>query len=360
MAVLVTGGAGFIGSCFVREWLTGPDAELVVDLDKLTYAGCLESLGPARDHPRHKFAHGDICDEPLVRRLFSEHKPRAVIHFAAESHVDRSIDGPDAFLETNILGTHSLLKAALVYRWRELTKWAGRRTRFAFSTSNTDEVYGSAAPDEFSSRNDQHSASRKFPLCHGDEGSGRAPGARGINTTFGMPTLTTSCSNNYGPYQFPGEAAAAHDSQQRSAEGPAAAGLRRAAQQIRDWLHVSDHCSGIRLVLDRGVPGEVYNIGGEGPRKNLDVVHLLCDTVDRLYGPLPHGPSRGLIKYVADRPGHDRRYAIDSTKIRTQLGWKAAYDFPSGLENTVRWYHDSTDWLAVARAKYDRQRLGKG
>jgi dTDP-glucose 4,6-dehydratase len=350
MAVLVTGGAGFIGSCFVREWLAGPDPELVVDLDKLTYAGCLESLGPARDHPRHKFVHGDICDEPLLRRLFAEHRPRAVIHFAAESHVDRSIDGPDAFLETNILGTHALLKAALVH-WRELA--GPTKPAFRFLYVNTDEVYGSAAPDEFFS--ETTNIRPNSPYAATKAAAGHL--VRAYQHTFGLPTLTTSCSNNYGPYQFPEKLLPLMILNTLEGQPLPVYGD---GQQIRDWLHVADHCSGIKLVLDKGEPGEVYNIGGEGPRKNLDVVHLLCDTVDRLYGPLPHGPSRGLIKYVTDRPGHDRRYAIDSTKIRTQLGWKATYDFPSGLENTVRWYHDSTDWLAVARAKYDRQRLGKG
>ena len=352
MAVLVTGGAGFIGSCFVREWLTGPDAELVVDLDKLTYAGCLESLGSARNHPRHKFVHGDICDEPLVRRLFAEHRPRAVIHFAAESHVDRSIDGPDAFLETNILGTHALLKAALVY-WRELTGPA--KDAFRFLYVNTDEVYGSAAPDEFFS--ETTNIRPNSPYAATKAAAGHL--VRAYNHTFAMPTLTTSCSNNYGPYQFPEKLLPLMIL--NTLEGRPLP-VYGDGQQIRDWLHVSDHCTGIRLVLDKGEPGEVYNIGGEGPRKNLDVVSgsPVRHRRSPCTGRCRNGPSRGLIKYVADRPGHDRRYAIDSTKIRTHLGWKAAYDFPSGLENTVRWYHDSTDWLAVARAKYDRQRLGKG
>ena len=225
------------------------------------------------------------------------------------------------------------------------------KERFRFLYVNTDEVYGSAAPDEFFS--ETTNIRPNSPYAATKAAAGHL--VRAYQHTFGLPTLTTSCSNNYGPYQFPEKLLPlmilnAMEGRPLPVYGD---GL-----QVRDWLHVADHCSGIRLVLERGVPGEVYNIGGEGPRRNLDVVHLLCDTVDRLYGSLPHGPSRGLIRYVQDRPGHDRRYAIDSTKIRTQLGWKAAYEFPAGLESTVRWYRDNPEWLAVTRAKYDRERLG--
>ena len=348
--ILVTGGAGFIGSCYVRDWLANPDAERVVNLDKLTYAGCLESLVSVHDDRRHTFIQGDICDGERVHSLLQQHRPRAIIHFAAESHVDRSIDGPDAFLQTNILGTHELLKASLVH-WRELV--GDERERFRFLYVNTDEVYGSAAPDEFFS--ETTNIRPNSPYAATKAAAGHL--VRAYQHTFGMPTLTTSCSNNYGPYQFPEKLLPltilnAMEGRSLPVYGD--------GQQIRDWLHVADHCSGINLVLEKGIPGEVYNIGGEGPRRNLDVVHLICDTVDRVCGPLPHGPSRGLIRFVQDRPGHDRRYAIDSTKIRTQLGWKASYDFASGLEATVRWYRDNKEWIALTRAKYDRERLGKG
>jgi dTDP-glucose 4,6-dehydratase len=347
--LLVTGGAGFIGSCFVRDWFA-VSTERIVNLDKLTYAGCLESLAAARTDPRHVFVEGDICNGDLIRFLLNQYQPRAIIHFAAESHVDRSIDGPDAFLHTNITGTHELLKAAVVY-WRQQPEV--ERDRFRFLYVSTDEIYGTAGPDEFFT--EETNIRPNSPYSATKAAAGHL--VRAYQHTFGLPTVTTSCSNNYGPYQFPEKMLPlmilnAMEGRPLPVYGD--------GQHQRDWLHVADHCSGIRLALDKGALGETYNIGGEGARHNLDVVHLVCDTVDRLCGPLPHGPCRGLIQFVKDRPGHDRRYAIDPSKIRTQLGWKAQYDFPSGLEQTVRWYIDNKDWLQVTRAKYDRQRLGTG
>ncbi len=347
--LLITGGAGFIGSCFVRDWLAGSPGR-VVDLDKLTYAGCLESLAEARNDARHVFVQGDICSGELVRDLLTAHRPRAIVHFAAESHVDRSIDGPDAFLTTNITGTHELLKASLVY-WRGLAD--GDKGRFRFLYVNTDEIYGSAGPGEFFT--EQTNIRPNSPYSATKAAAGHL--VRAYQHTFGMPTLTTSCSNNYGPYQFPEKMLPlmilnAMEGRPLPVYGD--------GQHERDWLHVADHCFGIRLVLDKGTPGETYNIGGEGPRRNLDVVHLVCDAVDRHCPPLPQGTRRGLIQFVKDRPGHDRRYAIDASKIRNDLGWKAAYDFPNGLEQTIRWYIENPEWLAVTREKYNRERLGAG
>lgn len=347
--LLVTGGAGFIGSCFVREALAA-SKERIVNLDKLTYAGCLESLGAAQTDPRHAFVHGDICDGNLVRSLLAQYQPRAIVHFAAESHVDRSIDGPDLFLHTNITGTHELLKASLAY-WREQP--AENRDRFRFLYVSTDEIYGSAGPGEFFT--ETTNIKPNSPYSATKAAAGHLVGA--YQHTYGLPTVTTSCSNNYGPYQFPEKMLPlmilnALEGRPLPVYGD--------GQHERDWLHVEDHCSGIRLALGKGVPGETYNIGGEGARHNLDVVHLVCDSLDQLAPPLPQGPRRSLVQFVKDRPGHDRRYAIDPGKIRNQLGWKAKYDFPSGLKQTIAWYLDNPEWLKIARSKYDRQRLGTG
>lgn len=347
--LLITGGAGFIGSCFVRSWLRDNQAGMIVNLDKLTYAGCLDSLAEARNDPRHHFVHGDILDGDLLRLLFEQHKPRALLHFAAESHVDRSIDGPDAFLSTNILGTHELLKASLQY-WRSLAAKDAEAFRFLYVS--TDEVYGSAAPDEFFS--ETTNIRPNSPYAATKAAAGHL--VRAYQHTFHLPTLTTSCSNNYGPYQFPEKMMPLMIL--NAIEGRPLP-IYGDGQQARDWLHVEDHCQGIRLVLEKGQLGEVYNIGGEGARVNLDVIGLICDTVERQCGPLPHGSPRDLIRFVQDRPGHDRRYAIDSTKIRTQLGWVPKFDFPTGLEDTVAWYRQNGDWIrSVTKNQYDRQRLG--
>lgn len=343
--LLVTGGAGFIGSCFVRDWLT-LSKDPIANIDKLTYAGCLESLAEARVSPRHTFVHGDICDGPLIKKLFAEHKPRAIVHFAAESHVDRSIDGPDAFLTTNITGTHELLKAALIY-WRE----QNQDPKFRFLYVSTDEIYGTAGPGEFFREDTNIQPNSPYSAT-------KAAGGhlvRAYQHTFGLPTVTTSCSNNYGPYQFPEKMLPlmilnAMEGKPLPVYGD--------GQHERDWLHVRDHCSGIRLALEKGALGETYNIGGEGARKNLDVVRLVCDAVDRLCPPLPSGPRHKLIQFVKDRPGHDRRYAIDASKIKNALGWKAQYDFPTGLEDTIKWYLANKNWLEATRQKYNRERLG--
>ncbi|MBX7167890.1 MAG: dTDP-glucose 4,6-dehydratase [Pirellulales bacterium] len=346
--ILVTGGAGFIGSCFVRLAIARQDVQ-VVNLDKLTYAGNLDSLAGALDDPLHVFVHGDICDRALVDRLLDEHQPQAIVNFAAESHVDRSIDGPEAFVKTNVGGTFTLLEAARGY-WKALAD--GPRDEFRFLHVSTDEVYGSlGATGAFVETtpyapNSPYSAS-KAAADHF---------VRAYHHTYGMPTLTTNCSNNYGPYQFPEKLIPlmilnALDGKPLPVYGD---GLN-----IRDWLYVEDHCRAIQTVLDRGQPGEVYNIGGNSERTNLDVVHTICDIVDRLRPGLKHAPCRSLITRVKDRPGHDRRYAIDASKIKTQLGWEPQETFATGIEHTVRWYLENPTWVErVTSGKYQRERLG--
>jgi len=349
-SILVTGGAGFIGSNFVRQWIAEEQAPLV-NLDKLTYAGNLDSLALVADDPRYTFVEGDIGDGPLVSRLLEEHRPRAVINFAAESHVDRSIDGPAAFVQTNVVGTFRLLEAARRY-WCELAE--PDRDAFRFLHVSTDEVYGSLGPNgKFTeitpyAPNSPYSASK----------AGADHFARAYYHTYGLPVLVTNCSNNYGPYQFPEKLIplmilSAIEGKKLPVYGD--------GQQVRDWLYVEDHCRAIRAVLARGTPGEVYNIGGDCERANLEVVQAICAIVDRLRPDLPHAPCSGLITFVEDRPGHDRRYAIDTTKIRQQLGWRPRENFQSGLERTVRWYLENATWVErVTSGKYRGERLGLG
>jgi dTDP-glucose 4,6-dehydratase len=348
--ILVTGGAGFIGSNFVRQWLAEETAE-VVNLDALTYAGNLDSLAGAIDHPRHRFVQGDVRDAALLERLFAEHRPRAVVHFAAESHVDRSIDGPAAFVETNAVGTFRLLEAALGH-WRGLGE--PERGRFRFLHVSTDEVYGSlGAEGRFTERTaydprSPYSASK----AAGDHF------VRAYGHTYGLPAIVTNCSNNYGPYQFPEKLVPlvilnAVEGKPLPVYGD--------GQQVRDWLFVEDHCRAIRAALRRGEPGETYNVGGDCERANLDVVRTICRIVDRLRPELPHVPCERLITFVKDRPGHDRRYAIDASKIRRRLGWRPREDFESGMERTVRWYLENSEWVRRATSgKYRRERLGLG
>lgn len=334
--ILVTGGAGFIGSNFVLDWLGG-ESEGVVNLDKLTYAGNLSNLEAVRNEERHLFVHGDIGDRALVEKLLVEHKPRAIVHFAAESHVDRSIHGPAAFVETNVNGTFALLEAAKSY-WAKLE--TPERTAFRFLHVSTDEVYGSLSPSDppFSEikayePNSPYSAS-KAASDHL---------VRAYHHTYGLPTLTTNCSNNYGPFHFPEKLIPLIIANARAGKPLPIYGD---GQQIRDWLYVNDHCAAIRRVLEGGRPGETYNIGGWNEKANLEVVHALCNVLDELEPRAAGGSYREQITYVADRPGHDRRYAIDARKIERELGWKPVETFESGLRKTVEWYLGNADWVS--------------
>jgi dTDP-glucose 4,6-dehydratase len=347
---LVTGGAGFIGSSFVRQ-VVGEGAAKVVNLDKLTYAGNLDSLEPVRDAQGYEFVHGDICNRALVAELLRAHRPDRVVHFAAESHVDRSIDGPRAFLEANVIGTFELLVEARRY-WQDLDEH--RRDAFRFLHVSTDEVYGSLGFEDpaftETTAYDPHS-----PYSASKAASDHF--VRAFHHTYGLPTLVTNCSNNYGPYQFPEKLIPlmilnALEGKPLPVYGD--------GQNVRDWLYVEDHCRAIRRVLEAGQPGETYNIGGQSERTNLQVVEAICAAVEALRPGLAHGPCRSLITYVKDRPGHDRRYAIDTRKIERELGWKPAQDFASGLEQTVRWYLENPTWVErVTSGKYRRERLGE-
>jgi len=339
MSILVTGGAGFIGSNFVLDWLAQSD-ELVINLDALTYAGNLQNLASLKDDKRHVFVHGDIADFDLVSRLLAEHKPRAIVNFAAESHVDRSIHGPEDFIQTNIVGTFRLLEAVRAY-WGGLPDEA--KSGFRFLHVSTDEVYGSLEANDppFS---EAHRYEPNSPYSASKAASDHL--VRAYHHTYGLPVLTTNCSNNYGPYHFP-EKLIPLIIHNALAGKPLP--IYGDGQQIRDWLYVKDHCSAIRRVLEAGRLGEVYNVGGWNEKPNLDVVHKICDILDELR-PLstPHSPLptyRSLITYVQDRPGHDRRYAIDASKMEQELGWKPAETFETGIRKTVQWYLDNQDWV---------------
>ncbi len=344
MSILVTGGAGFIGSNFVLDWLAH-EAESVVNLDKLTYAGNMENLSSLEGDVRHIFIRGDIGDTGLVGRLLAEHRPRALINFAAESHVDRSIHGPGEFIQTNIVGTFHLLESVRAY-WNGLDGNAQRRFRFVHVS--TDEVYGSLAPQApaFSEKNRYEPNS---PYSASKAASDHL--VRAYHHTYGLPVLTTNCSNNYGPYHFPEKLIPlcilnALDGKPLPLYGD--------GRQVRDWLYVKDHCSAIRLVLQSGLVGETYNVGGWSEKTNLEVVQTLCDILSELAPPttrhLPLATYRSLITYVADRPGHDRRYAIDAGKIERDLGWKPQETFESGIRKTVKWYLDNQGWVANVKS----------
>jgi dTDP-glucose 4,6-dehydratase len=333
--ILITGGAGFIGSNFIHAWLEH-GGESVINLDKLTYAGNLNNLSVLGPDPRHIFVQGDICNTEQLAALLAEHKPRAIIHFAAESHVDRSIHGPADFVTTNVNGTFSLLEAARAY-WSGSGLSGAEQAAFRFLNISTDEVYGSLGPGDapFSETtayapNSPYSAS-KAAADHL---------VRAYHHTYGLPTLTTNCSNNYGPYQFPEKLIPLVIANALAGKPLPIYGD---GQNIRDWLFVGDHCAAIRKVLADGKPGETYNIGGWNEKTNLDVVHAVCDLLDQLS---PKSASyRDQITYVKDRPGHDRRYAIDARKIERELGWKPAETFDSGIRKTVQWYLDNQDWV---------------
>ena len=346
--ILVTGGAGFIGSCFVRTCIAGRSAR-VVNLDKLTYAGNLDSLEPVLSDPDHVFLQGDITDRAMLDQVMAEHQPAAVVHFAAESHVDRSIDNPAEFVITNVLGTFQLLDAARRY-WGRLPD--ERRRAFRFLHVSTDEVYGSLGPTGRFVESSPYDPSSPYSASKASSDHF----VRAYHRTYGLPVVVTNCSNNYGPYQFPEKLLPlmilnALEGKPLPVYGD--------GHNVRDWLFVEDHCRALWCVLNAGCPGETYNVGGDCEQTNLDVVRRICDLVDELRPGLPHAPCSSLITFVKDRPGHDRRYAIDPTKIRTTLGWRPTHDFDSGLRRTVQWYLEHPQWVQrVLTGKYRRERLG--
>ncbi|MGK5002857.1 dTDP-glucose 4,6-dehydratase [Janthinobacterium sp. LB2P70] len=333
--ILVTGGAGFIGSNFVLDWLAQSN-EPVINLDKLTYAGNLNNLLAVQNDPRHLFVKGDINDGALLTQLLAQHKPRAIVHFAAESHVDRSIHGPAEFISTNINGTFSLLEAVRAY-WQALPE--AEHAAFRFLHVSTDEVYGTLGPDDAPFTETTPYAPNS-PYSATKAASDHL--VRSYHHTYGLPTLTTNCSNNYGSYHFPEKLIPLIIANARAGKSLPIYGD---GQQVRDWLYVSDHCTAIRRVLESGRTGETYNIGGWNEKANLDVVHTLCDILDELQPKATGGSYREQISYVADRPGHDRRYAIDARKIERELGWKPAETFDTGIRKTVQWYLDNDAWV---------------
>lgn len=335
MTIFVTGGAGFIGANFVLDWLRELD-EPVINLDKLTYAGNIQNLADARSNAGHHFVRGDIGDETLLNCLLDEHKPRAILNFAAESHVDRSIEGPETFIQTNIVGTFRLLEATRRY-WNTLND--DNKKAFRFLNVSTDEVYGSLEPDEpaftETSRYQPNS-----PYSATKAASDHL--VRAYHHTYGLPTLTTNCSNNYGPYQFPEKLIPLVILGALSGKRLPVYGDGR---QIRDWLYVKDHCSALRRVLEAGRPGETYNIGGRNEKANLDVVHALCAILDAERPRADGQPYAAQIAFVSDRRGHDRRYAIDATRMEQELSWIPAETFDTGIRKTVRWYLDNETWV---------------
>jgi len=339
-AILITGGAGFIGSNFVLNWPEAGGARLV-NLDLLTYAGNPENLDSLKGESRHLLVHGDICDPELIGSLLRDHSPRAVVHFAAESHVDRSIVAPDAFVRTNVIGTFTLLEQVKQY-WSELSQQS--RRAFRFLHVSTDEVYGTLGADD-PAFSETTAYAPNSPYAASKAASDHL--VRAYYHTFGLPVLTTNCSNNYGPFQFPEKLIPlmilnALEGKPLPVYGDGG--------NVRDWLFVEDHCAAIRAVLERGRVGETYNIGGNSERKNLDVVTTICDLVDEMRPDPALASRRNLITFVKDRPGHDRRYAIDASKIRGELGWQPAEQFESGLRRTVRWYLDHREWVENVRS----------
>lgn len=344
--VLVTGGAGFIGSAVVRQ-LISETSHKVVTVDKLTYAANLSSLADARDHERHSFEQVDIADRAAIRAVFERHKPDAVMHLAAESHVDRSIDGPGEFITTNIVGTFELLEAARAH-WNSLTGDA--RANFRFHHISTDEVFGSLGADGLFTETSPYQPNSPYSASKASSDHL----VRAWHETYGLPTVMTNCSNNYGPYHFPEKLIPLVIL--NGLEGKPLPVYGK-GDNIRDWLYVEDHARALRLVMEEGVPGETYNIGGHNERRNIDVVHAICDLLDELR---PAAASRrDLITYVTDRPGHDQRYAIDASKIERELGWRPQETFETGLRRTVEWYLANEGWWrAIRDGSYQGQRLG--
>jgi len=342
--ILVTGGAGFIGSNFVLDWLQLGDEPVVV-LDSLTYAGNLENLAALRDDRRQTFCRGDICDGSIVRKLLAERRPRAIVHFAAESHVDRSIRGPGAFVRTNVEGTFSLLEEARTYH---AALPSSERDRFRFVHVSTDEVYGSLGTEE-PAFSEETPYAPNSPYAASKAASDHL--VRAWHHTYGLPTLTTNCSNNYGPFQFPEKLIPliilnALDGKPLPVYGD--------GKNVRDWLYVRDHCAAIREVLSKGRVGEVYNVGGNSEMKNIEVVETVCAILDELH-PKTSGRYADQIAFVKDRPGHDRRYAIDARKIEAEMGWRPSMSFESGIRKTVQWYLTHSSWVRNVQSGAYRQ-----
>ena len=343
--ILVTGGAGFIGANFVLGWI-GQEGSPVVNLDKLTYAGNIGNLASLKNDPRHLFAKGDINDRVLVRGLLNRHRPRAIVNFAAESHVDRSIHGPRDFIQTNINGTFQLLEESRAY-WENLA--GEERSAFRFMHVSTDEVYGSLGPNDPAFTETTPYAPNS-PYSASKAASDHL--VRAYHHTYGLPTLTSNCSNNYGPYQFPEKLIPLMILNALSLKALPVYGD---GCHVRDWLYVGDHCQALRAVLAQGTPGEVYNIGGGNEKTNTDVVRAICTMLDELKPNSKIGQYESLVTYIKDRPGHDRRYAIDAKKIGRELGWKPTESFETGLRKTVQWYLDNTDWVkSIASGEYQK------
>ena len=349
--IIVTGAAGFIGSALVRHLVRDVDVKAVMALDKLTYAGNLESLGEVSGSPRYSFLQADICDQDAMDRAFADFRPDTIFHLAAESHVDRSIDGPGEFIRTNVTGTATLLQSALAY-WRTLDDDA--RREFRFQHISTDEVYGSLGETGFFTENTPYAP-------HSPYSASKAASdhlVRAWHDTYGLPTLITNCSNNYGPYHFPEKLIPliilnCLDGKPLPVYGKGA--------NVRDWLYVDDHVAALCLVNEKGVPGETYNVGGHNERTNLEVVQTVCRILDELRPRDDGSKYESLITYVADRPGRDLRYAIDPSKLMNELGWKPTRTFDTGIRETVRWYLDNKWWWGpIHEKKYSGERLGKG
>jgi dTDP-glucose 4,6-dehydratase len=338
--ILVTGGAGFIGSNFVLRWIESVGSP-VVNLDLLTYAGNPANLEALEEDARYQLLRGDICDAELIGAALAQHRPRAIVHFAAESHVDRSILDPGAFIRTNVQGTYTLLEQARRY-WSALGEPA--KSTFRFLQVSTDEVYGTLGPDD-PAFSETTPYAPNSPYAASKAGSDHL--VRAYFHTFKMPVLTTNCSNNYGPFQFPEKLIPLMIL--NALEGKALP-VYGDGMNVRDWLFVDDHCSAIRTVLERGKPGETYNVGGNSERNNLHVVNTICDLVDEMRPDATIGPRRKLMKFVPDRPGHDRRYAINASKIQSELGWQPSVDFEHGLRNTVGWYLNHAAWIENVRS----------
>ena len=348
MTLLVTGGAGFIGANFVLDWLATSD-EPVINLDKLTYAGNPHTLASLQGDARHQLVHGDIGDAPLVSRLLAEHRPRAVVNFAAESHVDRSIHGPGEFIETNIVGTFRLLESVRGH-WGAMP--AAEQSAFRFLHVSTDEVYGSLGPGEAAFA-ETHRHEPNSPYSASKAASDHL--VRAWHHTYGLPVLTTNCSNNYGPYHFPEKLIPLMIVNALAGKPLPVYGD---GMQIRDWLYVKDHCSAIRRVLESGRLGETYNVGGWNEKPNIEIVHTICKLLDELR-PKASGSYAEQITHVTDRPGHDRRYAIDARKLEAELGWKPAETFDTGIRKTVAWYLANSDWVAQVQSGAYRDWVSK-
>jgi dTDP-glucose 4,6-dehydratase len=348
MRILVTGGAGFIGSALVRH-LVGESDHTILNLDKLTYAGSLTTVASVEGHERYEFVEADICDGQTLPGIFARFDPDIVVHLAAETHVDRSIDGPDAFIETNVMGTYRLLRAAAQH-WGKLP--AGRRERFRFHHVSTDEVYGSLGPEGFFVEDTPYDP--RSPYSASKAGSDHL--VRAWHHTYGLPTLVTNCSNNYGPFHFPEKLIPLMIVKALAGEQLPVYGR---GENVRDWLFVEDHVRAIRRVFEAGTPGETYNVGGNSERTNLEVVRTVCRLLDEMRPRADRRPYAEQIGFVADRPGHDMRYAIDASKLKRDLGWEPQESFDTGIAKTVRWYLDNESWWRAIQARqYAGERLG--